>query len=74
MCFMSRAAPAPTPEPITPKPPATQNLTQQSSPAPSEPGSQADQNTGTTIDAKKKGTAQLQIPLVSGTGSGLQVE
>ena len=70
---MSRSAPAPAPEPVAPQPPATQKLTTQSSPAPSDTESGADQNTGTTIVAKKKGTSNLTIPLTDTSGSGLQV-
>jgi len=53
--------------------PPEQNLTSQSAPAPSESESGVDENTGTTIIAKKKGTSQLQIPLTSSQGSGLQI-
>lgn len=68
MCFGgSRPAPAPTPEPVAPNPPKVDNTTEQDAPAPSE-----EDNTVTNIQAKKKGTSLLTIPLTESSGSGVQ--
>ena len=69
MCFGggSRPAPAPTPEPVAPNPPKVDATTEQTEPAPSE-----DDNTVSNINAKKKGTSLLTIPLTTTSGSGVQ--
>lgn len=64
----------PAPPPVPPAPPAATNLVSaQASPSPTDEASRSAQETGTTIVAKKKGRKSLRIPLVSSSGSGVQV-
>jgi hypothetical protein len=74
MCFGgSNYTPPPTPV-IPPRPPAATNLVSaQASPSPTDEASRSSQETGSTIVAKKKGRKSLKIPLVASSGSGVQI-
>ena len=75
MCFGggSSYSPPPAPAPVAPVPPAATNLVSaQASPSPTDEASRSSQETGTTIVAKKKGKKALKIDLVSSGGSGVQ--
>tara|TARA_B100001964_G_C13976783_1_gene484378 strand:- start:286 stop:510 length:225 start_codon:yes stop_codon:yes gene_type:complete len=65
--------PAAPPAAAPPAPPAATNLVSaQASPSPTDEASRSSQETGTTITAKKKGKKALKIDLVASGGSGVQ--
>ena len=74
MCFGGGSKAPPKPEPVAPAPPPVKGTQQV---APTSAGSSTNEGTdygeGSTVKAKKKGKSQLTIPLVSNTGTGLQI-
>lgn len=68
MCFGGGGSPAPPVPPPRPAPPAVGNT--QSSPSPAEgTGSNRESN----VEAIRKGRKILRIPLISGSGTGVQI-
>lgn len=74
MCFGGRSSPPPPPEPVAPAPPPVRS-TSQVAPAPAGTSDEAPSyDAEGNVVAKKKGKSMLTIPLVTGTGSGLQIQ
>ena len=70
MCLGGRSAPPPPPPAPSPPPPRPVNA--QSSPEPAESGTTKSE--GGVVLAKKKGKSALKIPLISGAGTGVQIQ
>ena len=69
----SNPPPQDPPAATPPAPPAATNLVSaQASPSPTDEASRSSQETGSTILAKKKGKKALKIDLVASGGSGVQ--
>ena len=72
MCFGGSKSP-PAPEPVAPAPPPVQSTTQVSPAPPGTADEMPTYDTDGNVVAKKKGKSLLTIPLVTGSGSGLQI-
>ena len=71
MCLGGGSKAPPKPEPVPPAPPPVQGTQQV---APTSAGSSTNEGTDYgEMDKKKKGKSALTIPLVSNTGTGLQI-
>ena len=71
MCLGRKSAPPPPPPPPTPRPPRLANT--QTSPKPAEATS-GTTNTATNVEQIRKGRKVLRIPLLSGAGTGVQIQ
>lgn len=69
----SSYSPPPTPQPVAPAPPPVRKVTQVAATKAGSSGSTVAQDTATQILAKKKGRSALRIPLITNTGTGINI-